>query len=79
MSSNKDKEFKDFQISERKKIGSGLTSAPVWLMQKAGKRLWNARQKRTWKNIEMQDKFDKFKRKQAKKVLKSGDHKKGDQ
>lgn len=75
MSSNKDQEFKDFQISERKKIGSGLTSAPVWLMQKAGKRLWNARQKRTWKNIEMKDKFEKAKTKQAKKVIKSGDHK----
>ncbi len=75
MSKNKDQEFKDFQISERKKIGSGLTNAPVWLMQKAGKRLWNARQKRTWKNIEIKDKFEKHKLKQSKKVLKSGDHK----
>ena len=75
MSKNKEKEFKDFQISERKKIGSGLTSAPVWLMQKAGKRLWNARQKRTWKNIEIKDKFEKHKSKQAKKIIKSGDHK----
>lgn len=75
MSKNKDQEFKDFQISERKKIGSGLTSAPVWLMQKAGKRLWNARQKRTWKNIEIKDKFKKHTTKQAKKVIKSGDHK----
>ncbi len=75
MSKNKDQDFKDFQISERKKIGSGLTSAPVWLMQKAGKRLWNAKQKRTWKNLEIRDKFEKHKLKQAKKVLKSGDHK----
>lgn len=75
MSSNKDKEFKDFQISERKKIGSGITSAPVWLMQKAGKRLWNSKQKRTWKNIGMKDKFDVHQRKQAKIILKSGDHK----
>lgn len=57
MSRNKDKEFKDFQISERKKIGSGVTSAPVWLMQKAGERLWNSRQKRTWKNIALGDRF----------------------
>jgi hypothetical protein len=75
MSSNKDQEFKDFQVSERKKIGSGLTSAPVWLMQKAGKRLWNARQKRTWKNIGMGARFDEHKRKQSKKTIKSGDHK----
>ena len=75
MSSNKEKEFKDFQISERKKIGSGLTSAPVWLMQKAGKRLWNSKQKRTWKNIGMGAKFEKHQTSQAKKIIKSGDHK----
>jgi hypothetical protein len=75
MSSNKDQDFKDFQISERKKIGSGLTSAPVWLMQKAGKRLWNARQKRTWKNVGIGDRFKVHQRKQAKIILKSGDHK----
>ena len=75
MSANKEKEFKDFQISERKKIGSGLTSAPVWLMQKAGKRLWNSKQRRTWKNIGMGKKFIEHKRKQAKKIIKGGDHK----
>ncbi len=75
MSRNKDKEFKDFQISERKKIGSGLTSAPVWLMQKAGKRLWNSRQKRTWKNIGIGDRFKKHETKQGKIRIKSGDHK----
>ncbi len=75
MGSNKEKEFKDFQISERKKIGSGLTNAPVWIMQKAGKRIWNARQKRTWKNIDLKDRFEKHKRRQAKKIIKSGDHK----
>ena len=75
MSSNKEKEFKDFQVSERKKIGSGLTNAPVWLMQKAGKRLWNARQKRTWKNIDLGNRFQKHKGKQAKARRKSGDHK----
>ncbi len=75
MSSNKDQDFKDFQISERKKIGSGLTSAPVWLMQKAGERLWNARQKRTWKNIEIGDRHKKHKRKQGRITIKSGDHK----
>ncbi len=75
MSRNRDKEFKDFQISERKKIGSGLTSAPVWLMQKAGERLWNARQKRTWKNIDLGKRQKRHKRKQGKKLTRSGDHK----
>jgi hypothetical protein len=83
MSRNKDKETKDFTISERKKVGSGLTNAPVWLMQKAGDRLWNNRQKRTWKNIEMTQRQRLNKRGQVKKTIKSGDHKskkrKGDQ
>lgn len=75
MARHKDKEFKDFMISERKKIGSGLTNAPVWLMQKAGKRLWATKQKRTWKNIDMKFKFNKAKHKQIRKTKKSGDHK----
>ncbi|MDD3159385.1 MAG: hypothetical protein PHQ98_00265 [Candidatus ainarchaeum sp.] len=82
MSRNKDQDVKDFLISERKKIGSGLTTAPTWLMQKAGERLWNNRQKRTWKNIDMTARHRKNKRGQAKTVIKSGDHKKskkGDQ
>jgi hypothetical protein len=74
MSSNKEQDFKDFQISERKKIGSGLTNAPVWLMQKAGERLWNPRQKRTWKDIDLGMRFAEHKRKQGKKTTKSGDH-----
>jgi hypothetical protein len=75
MSQNRDQDFKDFQISERKKIGSGLTNAPVWLMQKAGKRLWNSRQKRTWKNVGIGDRFKKHQLKQEKITKKSGDHK----
>jgi hypothetical protein len=76
MARHKSEEFKDFMISERKKIGSGLTNAPVWLMQKAGKRLWTTKQKRTWKNIDMKDKYFKAKQKQIRKRNKSGDHKK---
>jgi len=75
MARHKSEEFKDFMISERKKIGSGLTNAPVWLMQKAGKRLWTTKQKRTWKNIDMKDKYFKAKQKQIRKDNKSGDHK----
>jgi len=75
MARHKTEEFKDFMISERKKIGSGLTNAPVWLMQKAGKRLWATKQKRTWKVIDMKMKFFEAKQKQGRKVNKSGDHK----
>jgi len=76
MAKHKEKEFKDFMISERKKIGSGLTNAPVWLMQKAGKRLWATKQKRTWKNIDMKMKYFEAGQKQKARERKSGDHKK---
>ncbi len=76
MARHKKEEFKEFMVSERKKIGSGLTNAPVWLMQKAGKRIWNNKQKRTWKNIDMKDNYFKNKQKQQRKTKKSGDHKK---
>ncbi|NMA44742.1 MAG: hypothetical protein GX950_02960 [Candidatus Diapherotrites archaeon] len=74
MAKHKEKEFKEFQISERKKIGSGLTNAPVWVMQKAGKRIWNARQKRTWKKIDIKERYEKHEKKQAKVKIKKGSH-----
>lgn len=76
MTRHKEEKFKDFIISERKKTGSGLTNAPVWIMQKAGKRIWNTKQKRTWKNIDMKMKFLAAQHKQVPKTKKSGDHKK---
>jgi hypothetical protein len=74
MAKHKEKEFKEFQISERKKIGSGLTNAPVWVMQKAGKRIWNARQKRTLKKIDIKERYEKHEKKQAKVKIKKGSH-----
>jgi len=47
MAKNKDQEFKDFLISTRKKIRPGLTNAPVWVLQKAGKRIWNPKRKKS--------------------------------
>jgi hypothetical protein len=76
MARHKDEDFKDYMISSRKKVGSGLTNAPVWLMQKAGKRIWNTKQKRTWKNIDMKMGFFAAKKKQQANTRKSGDHKK---
>ncbi|MCX6802979.1 MAG: hypothetical protein NTY48_00210 [Candidatus Diapherotrites archaeon] len=76
MARHKSEEFKDFIISERKKVGSGLTNAPVWLMQKAGKRLWSTKQKRSWKTIDMKKKYFEEKQKQNRRNKKSGDHKK---
>lgn len=63
MSSNKDSEFKEFLISSRKKIGPGLTNAPVWVLRKAGERIWNPKQKRHWKNVEMGHMFRTKKKK----------------
>lgn len=62
MSAKKEKEFKEFLISSRKKIGPGLTNAPVWVLQKAGKRIWNKKQKRHWRKADL---GKMFKRKKA--------------
>ena len=53
MAKNKDSELKQFLVSSRKKIRPGLTNAPVWVLQKAGKRIWNPKSKRTWKNVDL--------------------------
>ncbi|MBN1941016.1 MAG: hypothetical protein JW772_02430 [Candidatus Diapherotrites archaeon] len=64
MAKNKDSEFKEFLISSRKKIGPGLTNAPVWVLRKAGKRIWNPKQKRHWKNVDLGMLYRKKKKKQ---------------
>jgi hypothetical protein len=51
MARNKEKEFKQFLISSRKSVGPGMTNAPVWVLQKAGKRIWNPKAKRSWKEV----------------------------
>lgn len=61
MARNKDSEFKEFLISSRKKIRPGLTNAPVWILQKAGKRIWNPKSKRTWKDVDLGKLFRKKK------------------
>ena len=59
MSSNKDSRLKEFLASQRKSIGSGLGSAPVWIFQKANRRIWNPVQKRHWKLCDFGKKFRK--------------------
>lgn len=68
MASNRDSEKKDFLIAARKKIGPGLTNAPVWIMQKAGKRIWNKKAKRHWKRADLGKLFKKSKRAEGKDV-----------
>ncbi len=62
--SKKSGKFKQFLISARKKIGPGVTNAPIWVSQKAGKRIWNNRAKRHWREADLGKKFEKSKRKQ---------------
>jgi len=66
MARNKDESFKEFIISARKKIGPGLTNAPVWILQKAGKRIWNKKAKRHWRRADIGKLYKKSQRKQGK-------------
>ena len=63
MSSRKDEDLKEFLISARKKIGPGLTNAPVWVLQKAGKRIWNPKRNRNWRETSLGAQFRKRKKK----------------
>lgn len=64
MSSNKAYEKKEFLISMRKKTGPGLTNAPVWILQKAGKRIWNPKRKRHWKEADFGKLYEKLKKRE---------------
>ena len=66
MSSNKDQDKKEFLISERKKTSAGITVAPVWVMQKANKRLYNTRQSRHWTDTDFGKRYRKRKRESEK-------------
>ncbi len=66
MSSKKEEDLKQFLISRRKKIGPGLTNAPVWVLQKAGKRIWNPKHHRNWRETNLGDEFRKRKKRDSK-------------
>ncbi len=76
MARNKTEEKKEFLTAARKEVGAGLTNVPVWIMQKAGKRIWNRRQKRHWRSTALGMKFKKKQVEQGKiknkKPVKSG-------
>ena len=59
MGSKKEDGLKQFLIATRKKIAPGITNAPVWAMQKAGKRIWNARAKRNWRDTDLGKRYRK--------------------
>ena len=52
MARNKSRDKKEFLLAQRTKVGPGYLNTPVWIIQKAGKRIWNRRQKRNWKQTE---------------------------
>ncbi|MCX8189686.1 MAG: hypothetical protein N3F05_00440 [Candidatus Diapherotrites archaeon] len=62
MSSNKEKKFKDFIISKRRSIRPGIGSTPVWIFQKANKRIFSSKQKRSWKTCEFGKEYRKLKK-----------------
>ncbi|MBU1120257.1 hypothetical protein KJ660_00080 [Candidatus Micrarchaeota archaeon] len=64
----KEEEKKEFFISQRKKIGRGITNAPVWIIQKKGERIWNKKQKRNWKQIDLGKMYKKSLKGQGKEV-----------
>ena len=68
MSRNKSQEKKDFLIGIRKKMGASVSAAPVWLMRKAGKRLYNKRGKRHWKQTSLGKLFKRKMKEQGKKA-----------
>lgn len=72
----KEQEEKEFLISTRKKIGAGSTNAPVWILRKAGKRIWNKKGKRHWRETSFGQLFKKKQAEQGKvkntKRVKSG-------
>ncbi|MBU0662655.1 MAG: hypothetical protein ABH854_03520 [Candidatus Diapherotrites archaeon] len=75
--SHKSQEKKEFLSSARKKIGPGLTNAPVWVMQKKQSRIWNKKQKRHWRRTKLGLLFKKKQGEQGKlKRIKPGSKKK---
>lgn len=50
ISTNRTNEKKSYLRTARKKTPKGIFAAPVWVMQKTGKRLYNDKSKRSWKN-----------------------------
>jgi len=71
MARNKEKEKKDFFISERKKIGKGVTNVAVWVIQKAKRRIWNPKQKRSWKQVDLGREYKKRKTREKNNAKKS--------
>lgn len=78
MTRNKSEKKKEFLISIRGRTGASITNAPIWVLQKAKKRIYNIKGKRHWRRTAFGLEFKTAKRKsmKAKAKPKSGKHKK---
>jgi len=74
MAGNKRKELKDFLIAARKKVGQSITKAPFWAVRKKGKRIFEKKHKRHWKNTELGAEFKASEKRQEKKRVKGKAH-----
>lgn len=74
MAGNKKKELKEFLIAARKKVGQSITKAPFWAVRKKGKRIFEKKQKRHWKNTELGIEFKRTEKKQEKRTVKGKKH-----
>ncbi|MBI4043879.1 MAG: hypothetical protein HY393_03665 [Candidatus Diapherotrites archaeon] len=76
MARNKDPELKEFLITTRKKISASITNAPVWVLQKAGRRIFNPKQKRHWRHTTLGKEYRKREKEEYQRAfkVKSGKH-----
>lgn len=58
MSKNKSRELKDFLVSVRRHHSPKITPAPIWVIQRAGKRIFNKKQKKHWRETSIAEEFD---------------------
>ncbi len=71
MARKKTREKKEFLVAQREKVGPGYLNTPIWIVQKAGKRIWNRKQKRNWRQTEFGKDYDKLLLKKKDSVLKT--------
>ncbi len=65
MSTHKDRKFKKFAITTRKRITPGITNAPTFAMQKKRARIYNVKGKRHWRSVNLGKLFKKKVRKET--------------
>lgn len=65
MGSRKEKGLKDYLIAVRKKSSSGISNAPIWVVQKKGERVWNPKAKRHWRSTNLGKDYLNIKKREA--------------